>query len=584
MGKKAMDAGLAPEVARNAGAAAFVTGALMRIGPDSLRLDVRAQDAADGRVLFSEKVEGEDIKAVFRMVDALTARMAERLLPTGDLPGKAPVLEEVTTSNVEAYRHYQLGLEAVWRFEVTRALREFEEAVRLDPQFALAWLEIGKHCARFGPRRRSYEILRDLARQLSRLPRRSQLSLPGLRAWAGYDFDALRRAQEVLLAEFPRETNDRIRLSAAHLRFDRPLEAAEVVEEGLKLDPNDQFLWIQLSYCRVGTGDLPAALEASDRARALLPADPFPLLCRGEILFLAGRDEDAILAARKSLELGPYQDYIALWDLAFFYADQKKFPLAEANLREYVQRSQEPLIHIYEAHLEETRGRLDAARDLYRKAVARLAGDNPDNAGGALMALSHLSHAQGDGASALAFARQQQLDGEENLAISFLEAAGGDAAAAERSLQRYLQARPWLTEAAAGLWRARNQMAAALQRGEAKAVRSFTQPLPVTLECWIPVYQARAALLAADYPAAERLLRRTLFLERWLLTVSGLTQTRSPLVSLMCHYHLGQVHEATGKRDEASKEYHEFLSVFEGSAARLPQVAEARAALKRLGA
>jgi hypothetical protein len=277
-------------------------------------------------------------------------------------------------------------------------------------------------------------------------------------------------------------------------------------------------------------------------------------------------------------------DYAALLDLAFFYADQQKFSLAESTLREYGQRSKDPLILFYDAHLEEARGRMDAAREFYRKAVAGQASANPDNAGRALMALAHISYVLGDSASALTFARQQRLEGEEHLAISFLEAVQGDTAGAERSLQRYLSARPWLTPAAAQLWRVRNQMAAALQRNDGQAVRGYALPLPTALECWIPVYEARAALLLQDYAAAEHLLRRVLFLERWLLAVTGLNHTRSPLVTLLCHFYLGQVYEATGKRDQAVSEYREFLSPFEGSTTRLPQIADARAALKRLGA
>ncbi len=44
----------------------------------------------------------------------------------------------------------------------------------------------------------------------------------------------------------------------------------------------------------------------------------------------------------------------------------------------------------------------------------------------------------------------------------------------------------------------------------------------------------------------------------------------------------GQVYERTGKRDQAINEYQEFLSHFESSHTRLPQVAEARTTLKRL--
>jgi len=55
---------------------------------------------------------------------------------------KAPEIEQASTSNVEAYRHYQLGVDYGRRYLTNDAARELEEAVRLDPQFALAELRL----------------------------------------------------------------------------------------------------------------------------------------------------------------------------------------------------------------------------------------------------------------------------------------------------------------------------------------------------------------------------------------------------------------------------------------------------------
>jgi hypothetical protein len=55
-----------------------------------------------------------------------------------------------------------------------------------------------------------------------------------------------------------------------------------------------------------------------------------------------------------------------------------------------------------------------------------------------------------------------------------------------------------------------------------------------------------------------------------------------PLFSLLCHYYLGQTYEATDKSPQAIEEYQSFLSHFERSRTKMPQVAEARIALKRL--
>jgi hypothetical protein len=47
-------------------------------------------------------------------------------------------------------------------------------------------------------------------------------------------------------------------------------------------------------------------------------------------------------------------------------------------------------------------------------------------------------------------------------------------------------------------------------------------------------------------------------------------------------FYLAKVFEHAGKKADAVNAYQEFLSHFENSTARLPQIAEARAALKRL--
>jgi cytochrome c-type biogenesis protein CcmH/NrfG len=50
----------------------------------------------------------------------------------------------------------------------------------------------------------------------------------------------------------------------------------------------------------------------------------------------------------------------------------------------------------------------------------------------------------------------------------------------------------------------------------------------------------------------------------------------------LAHFYLGKTLEQTGRKPEAINAYKEFLSHFENSTAKLPQIAEARAALKRL--
>jgi len=87
-------------------------------------------------------------------------------------------------------------------------------------------------------------------------------------------------------------------------------------------------------------------------------------------------------------------------------------------------------------------------------------------------------------------------------------------------------------------------------------------------------------LQTKDYGRAEQDLRAAISKEKDLSEPSAV-RTRSPLIAALAHFYLGQVYEATGKRDQAVNEYQEFLSHFENSRANLPQIALARAALQR---
>src|SRR5580658_5032546 len=156
---QSMDPAQAQGVARDAGADAYITGALLKIGPTQLRLDVRAQDTGTGQILFSDKLEGQDVQSIFGMVDRLTASIAGSFLPASQVPQKAPEIERASTSNVEAYRHYQLGIDYGRRYLTSDAIRELEEAVRLDPQFALALMRLANQYALEGDLRHANELL-----------------------------------------------------------------------------------------------------------------------------------------------------------------------------------------------------------------------------------------------------------------------------------------------------------------------------------------------------------------------------------------------------------------------------------------
>jgi hypothetical protein len=103
----------------------------------------------------------------------------------------------------------------------------------------------------------------------------------------------------------------------------------------------------------------------------------------------------------------------------------KKFDMAETALQQYAQHTG-ALRRLYlpgvEGELQQMRGDFEGALGNHRKAVAQLgrAGQN-EAAATFLRQFASLSTMWGQSSSALAFAQQQKLQGEELEAVAFLQ-------------------------------------------------------------------------------------------------------------------------------------------------------------------
>ncbi len=583
---KSLDPSQAQQVARDAGADAYITGALLKIGPTQLRLDVRAQDTGTGQILFSDKLEGQDVQSIFGMVDQLTASLAGSFLPASDVPQKAPEIEQASTSNVEAYRHYQLGIDFARRFLMTDAIRELEEAVRLDPQFALAQMRLSDQYYLQGDVLRGGETVAKVEGLQARLPRYEQLSLQIIKASRSQDPDAELAARQALVSEFPRATEDRGILGAVLSGFGKREQAAEVFRQGLALDPKSEELLNFQSYFLAQWGDFDGALSANDAYIAIRPGDPNPFDSRGDILFMAGRDDEALAAYRKVLELKPdFSDYGEYLKQAIVYTDQRKPDVANAAFQQFAKRAS-PLSRLYvpgfDAQFKQTAGDLEGSLASYREAVIQLGRAKQSEAAVTfLRPFAVLSLLLGESPAALSFVQQQKLDGQELQIVAFLQTMAGNSAAAQQSMQRFASSHPSIAPRALEVRQVFADMTADVHSGDGQAALNRATSIPDFQDSYLLFLKGRAHLLTNDYSSAETDFRAALRQGRSLENSQTLTE-RFPLLGILSHYYLGQLYEHTGKRDQAINEYQEFLSHFTSSQNRLAQVADARTALKRL--
>jgi TolB-like protein len=126
------------EVGGKTNATTIVLGSFMKAG-ETIRINIRVQDASTGTIRSTEKIQGVGDSSIFSMVDDLT----QRIKTSFDIPAQSSEpdmdIREVTTSSVEAYRYFIEGRNLHMRGDHLEAITFYEKAVELDPQFASAF-------------------------------------------------------------------------------------------------------------------------------------------------------------------------------------------------------------------------------------------------------------------------------------------------------------------------------------------------------------------------------------------------------------------------------------------------------------
>ena len=122
-------------------------GSLRRAG-NRLRISAQLVDAATGFPVWSERYDRE-MSDIFEVQDEIAHKIAEALR-IRLTPQEQAELAAKPTENLQAYDQYLRG-RSYARRRTTRdmefALQMFENAVQLDPNFALAWAAIANGCA-----------------------------------------------------------------------------------------------------------------------------------------------------------------------------------------------------------------------------------------------------------------------------------------------------------------------------------------------------------------------------------------------------------------------------------------------------
>ena len=569
----------AQEIARKSGAEVFVSGEILKM-EKGLRLDLHVQDTGSGKVLLSEKVEGDSPQAIFSMVDETTSRILAQLSPDEDNVRPRP---GVLTSNFNALRAYEEGISYATRWATPQAAAaSFRRAIEFDPQFVMAYFRLANQHPGY---RESHEALAraSLLAERQGLPEQQKLFIQArLLVLDARSEEAIPIFREIV-RRYPRELFPRLWLADTLPIQGSFKEATSVLEEATKLDDSEQNVtWNQLAYAYGFQGDLSRALNAVDRSAALQPLnDPNPIDTRADIYAMRGQWNSALAEYKRNLESHPEFSFTREKIALVYLLAGKNHEAVEVARVAYQKES--GLGRAYARNVQGDvalgSGNLVVASEHFAQAARIFGTVRADLSRWESWKSAEVYFEQGQPKLALALANQlPDFSAAEIRGVAYL-LLNNDAAAEKEFATVRNDMVPYFSDYNIEQFIAFDRLSAASYSHQWPNVIAGWSKLGGDIKIRNRFFPGRAYTESALYPQAEEELRTGL---RWLSPGNLVGSFSDFFCDELSQFYLGKVFEHEGKKADAINFYRAFLSHFQNSTARLPQISEARGAIQRL--
>jgi len=244
--------GLAREVCQRTGSAAVLDGSIAQVGAQYL-LTRRVLNCANGESLASAQAQAMDknhvLDALGKLASEVRSKLGESLASVQKYD--APP-EDATTASLEALKAYSLGYRTMSvKNDYPAAIPLFQQAISLDPNFAMAYARLGINFYNLDEPARAAEALQKAYDLRERLSEREKLYIAASHdAMVTGNMEAARKTYELWEQLYPRDQIAVGNLGVVYGFLGEYDKALAAIQEAWKLNPGNalQFSNVVIAY------------------------------------------------------------------------------------------------------------------------------------------------------------------------------------------------------------------------------------------------------------------------------------------------------------------------------------------------
>jgi serine/threonine protein kinase len=331
------------EACRKEGVEAIVLGSFVKAG-ETFAMDVQVLDASTKHILKSASAKGNGVDSILKsQIDEIsrTIRRGIALPPLKiETPGRKII--DLTTGSMEAYNYYLRAREAADNYFWAEARKYAEQAIAVDPTFAIAYSLLSEMAERLLDTPAHREALEKAMTYSAKATEKERLFIEARYAFA---VDLNPGKQLTLLKELVEKYADdrdaHSELGEFFFANNRNPEAIAEYERSVAIDPKFAPAFNMLGYAHAKMGDFSKAVQYFERYAELNPGLPNPVDSIAEMNLFMGNLDEAAAKYREALAIKP-DFYGSCMALAYVYALKEDYGEAGRWLDESVKRAPTP--------------------------------------------------------------------------------------------------------------------------------------------------------------------------------------------------------------------------------------------------
>jgi TolB-like protein len=291
------------QIAKELGVSNILEGSVQKAG-NQVRVNVHLVNVQTGSQLWGETYDRK-LSDIFVVESEIAKRIAESL--QAKLSGREEqALAANPTNNPQAYDAYLRGLAFEARSNYSsdalfKAIDYYDLAVRLDPNFSLAWARLsGVHALLYSNRRDTTAARRDAAKRALENAQRLQPNSPETLLFTGYyqywvlhDYGRAKATFGRVSKMLPGNSEVLYALAAIARSEGHWDESVAYWERGLALNPRNTALLTEVAFTYAALRQFPAALKLYDRALEILPNELSLMALKASIYQAEGNLQEA---------------------------------------------------------------------------------------------------------------------------------------------------------------------------------------------------------------------------------------------------------------------------------------------------